>query len=295
MGRKIGCTGLLILLWTVESPSPLAVPVQGEKPAPEVYELWHIVHDLGLVALRNGQYADAEKMFSSALVEAEKFGEQDRRFTMTLNNLASTFVALGKLAEAEPLYERALSLDEKARGREHPDVATDLNNLAELYRIQGRYARAEQLYRQALAIDEKALGAEHPSVATDLNNLALVFRAQRRYGEAEQLYRRALAIKEKAMGRAHPSVAATLHNLAALYGMQGRHAEAEELYGRALTIYEQTVGADHPDLAICLEQYSASLREHASLLRRKGQPEEAHRLEAQAIEVQTRFAKQDRR
>lgn len=41
-------------------------------------------------------------------------------------------VAQDKLAEAEPLYKRALAIHEKVLGSEHPGVATLLNNLAEL-------------------------------------------------------------------------------------------------------------------------------------------------------------------
>ena len=60
------------------------------------------------------------------------------------------------------MYQRALAIEEKALGPEHPDVATSLNNLAELYRDQGKYGEAEPLYQRALAIDEKALGPDHP-------------------------------------------------------------------------------------------------------------------------------------
>ena len=70
--------------------------------------------------------------------------------------------AQGAYAHAEPLFERALAIGEKALGPDHPDVATSLNNLAELYRAQGAYARAEPLYERALAIWEKALGPDHP-------------------------------------------------------------------------------------------------------------------------------------
>ena len=79
--------------------------------------------------------------------------------------------------KAEPLYERALALREKALGPEHPDVATSLNNLAELYEAQGQYARAEPLYQRALAIAEKALGPEHPNMATFRENYAASLRA----------------------------------------------------------------------------------------------------------------------
>lgn len=38
-----------------------------------------------------------------------------------------------RLTEAEPLYRRALAIQEKALGPEHADVAVSLNNLANVY------------------------------------------------------------------------------------------------------------------------------------------------------------------
>ena len=77
-------------------------------------------------------------------------------------------------AEAEPLMRRALAIDEKSYGPEHPNVATHLNNLAHLLQDTNRLGEAEPLMRRALAIDEKSYGAEHPTVAIDLNNLAAI-------------------------------------------------------------------------------------------------------------------------
>ena len=72
----------------------------------------------------------------------------------------------GDYAGAEPLYRRALAINEKALGPDHLDVARSLNNLAGLLKAKGNYAAAEPLYRRALAIAEKALGPDHPNVAT---------------------------------------------------------------------------------------------------------------------------------
>ena len=58
-------------------------------------------------------------------------------------------------AEAEPLYQRALAISEKALGPEHQQVATSLNGLALLYKNQGKYSDAKPLYERALAIREK--------------------------------------------------------------------------------------------------------------------------------------------
>jgi hypothetical protein len=38
--------------------------------------------------------------------------------------------ATDQLEEAEPLYRRALAIDEQSFGPDHPNVGTDLNNLA---------------------------------------------------------------------------------------------------------------------------------------------------------------------
>ena len=49
---------------------------------------------------------------------------------ISLNNLAALLRATNRLAEAEPLYRRALAITEKSFGPERPAVAIRLNNLA---------------------------------------------------------------------------------------------------------------------------------------------------------------------
>lgn len=63
----------------------------------------------------------------------------------------------GDYVAAEPLYQQALAIQEKALGADHPDMATSLDNLAWLYRSKCRYAEAEPLFQRALAIREKVL------------------------------------------------------------------------------------------------------------------------------------------
>ena len=54
---------------------------------------------------------------------------------------------LEKAHTAEPLYRRALAIDEKSFGPEHPNVAIRLNNLALLLSATNRLAEAEPLSR----------------------------------------------------------------------------------------------------------------------------------------------------
>ncbi len=119
----------------------------------------------------------------------------------------------GRYSEAEPLYERSLSISEQQLGADHPAVATSLSNLALLYRSQGRYSEAEPLYERSLSISERQLGADHPAVATSLNNLARLYESQGRYSEAEPLYERSLSILEKVLPANHPTLAIVRGNL----------------------------------------------------------------------------------
>ena len=66
----------------------------------------------------------------------------------SLNNLALLYYTQGEYAAAEPLYKRALQIDEKALGPDHPSVATSLNNLAALYRATGRNLEAQELEKR---------------------------------------------------------------------------------------------------------------------------------------------------
>ncbi len=121
-----------------------------------------------------------------------------------LNNLGYYLDDRAQYEEAEPLYQRAIAIDEKTLGPEHPDLATKLNNLANLYQHQGKYEEAESLYQRAIAIGEKILGPEHPDLAARLNNLANLYQHQGKYEEAEPLFKRALAIYEQKFRSAHP-------------------------------------------------------------------------------------------
>ena len=153
----------------------------------------------GVVAYKQGNYAEAEKQWNAGLGVAEAFGTEDPRYATSLNNLALLYKAQGRYGDAEPFYKRALAIREKALGPEHPHVATSLNNLALLYQAQGRYGDAEPFYKRALAIFEKALGPEHPNVATSLVNYAVLLRKIGRDAEAERMETRA-----KKMRNNHP-------------------------------------------------------------------------------------------
>ena len=94
-----------------------------------------------------------------------------------LNNLAELLRDTNRLAEAEPLYRRALAIDEASFGPDHPEVARGLNNLALLLKATNRLSNAEPLSRRQLEIFLEitaATGHQHPYLRTAVGNYSVL-------------------------------------------------------------------------------------------------------------------------
>jgi tetratricopeptide (TPR) repeat protein len=168
-----------------------------------------------------------------------------------------------QFSQAEPLYHRALEIDEQSLGPQHPTVATDLNNLAQLLQATNRLEQAEPLYRRALAINEDAYPADHPAVALSCLCVGYLLKATNRLEQAEPLYRRALEIWEESLGEDHPQVAAGLNNLALLLQATNRLDQAEPLMRRALEIFQASLGDEHPNTQTVAGNLQALLKQKA--------------------------------
>jgi CHAT domain-containing protein/Tfp pilus assembly protein PilF len=178
-----------------------------------------------------------------------------------LNARITELQRAGRYAEAIPLAQRLVVIEEKKFGPLHRDFSAALNNLALLYSDLGNDSDAEPLYQRSLGILEKALGADHPAVAATLNNIAALEARRGHLAEAEPLFKRALAIREKALGRDHADVGVSLNNLATLYVRQGHPADAEPLLKRAIAILEKALGRDSPALASLLDNLGQVYRD----------------------------------
>ncbi|MFZ4381404.1 MAG: tetratricopeptide repeat protein [Sandarakinorhabdus sp.] len=92
-----------------------------------------------------------------------------------LNNLAGLLRDTNRLAEAEPMFRRALTITEASLGSDHPDVAIRLNNLAGLLQASDRPDEAEQMYRRSALIllrASQASGHWLPNTSVGVRNWA---------------------------------------------------------------------------------------------------------------------------
>jgi CHAT domain-containing protein/Tfp pilus assembly protein PilF len=228
-----------------------------------------------------GKYSEAIALAQTMVAELEKSQPNSRDYVGALNNLAQLYGEVGRNAEAEPIYKRAIAVMEKAGGLDSADAAPELTNLAAFYQRQGRYDEAEPLFKRALALWERAHGAGHPDVGKALNNLATLYEREDRHADAEPLFRRALVIYQKAAGPENPAVATILNNVGQVVKSEGRYAEAGPPIKQSLAIREKLVGRDHPDVA-------RSLNNLADLYEREGRNADAEPLYVRALAIRER-------
>ena len=176
---------------------------------------------------------------------------------MLLNQVGIFLKEKAEFTEAKEMFERALRIDEKVFGPNHPTVATRVNNLGGILESLGDLKGAKEHYERVLRIDEVAYGPEHPKVATGINNMGGVLELLGNLNDAKEHYERALRIDEAAYGSEHPKVAPFVNNLGGILESLGDLKGAKEHYERALQIVTKCLGEDHPNTVAVKENLEA--------------------------------------
>jgi TonB family protein len=192
-----------------------AIDVSRGEPglAPELVPV--LVH-LGKLEQELGRPADAERVLYEALATGERcFGAEHPSLGAVLNELSRLHIRQSQPARAETVLERLLRIT-RAKGEQHPDVATALAGLALVKRALGDQVSAEQHFRDALRIRERALAPQHMSTVVTMEQLSETCAACGNLAEALELLQRALPTRETALGAEHATVRALRSRIAAL-------------------------------------------------------------------------------
>ena len=233
--------------------------------------------NLGNVLHLQGKFKDAEGVHRRALAIREKvLGAEHPDTATSMNNLANVLQEQGKdellspsearaqarfnlqaYTETESLFRKALAIQERTLGPNHPATANTLNNLSTYLDRRGRPQEAEPLQRRALDILEKRLGSLHPDTAAMLTTLAVMLDRQGKLTESEALYRNAVEVARQA---GNPRILLlNSSRLGYALAKRGRYREALPFYKEAVNtldyLYVRTRGLSEETRAAFLGQY----------------------------------------
>jgi tetratricopeptide (TPR) repeat protein len=111
-----------------------------------------------------------------------------------MHNLAYSYDALGRRAEALKLYEETLASRKAKFGPDHPDTLSSMHNVANSFYALGRHAEAQKLLEETLARRKTTLGPDHPDTLRSMGDLGSSYAALGRWDEALAAFGRAIAL-----------------------------------------------------------------------------------------------------
>ncbi len=173
-----------------------------------------------------------------------------------------------ELAQAAPLYARALEIREQFFPDNELDIVASLDRLVWLLMDQGKLAEARPLCERALRTVERIHGPDSQFTADSLNQLAWLLHDQGELAQARPLYERALRIRKLAESTSQRDLAIALHNLALLLYDQGEYGQARQLFEESLQTLEPGQ-PDQPDAAITLCCFGRLLVQQGELAQAK--------------------------
>ena len=163
-----------------------------------------------------GNDEEAERMLRRSLdISNRKAGPEQPEVMLLLTDLTRLYLKKSEFAAAEPLLLRLLEI-KRAKGEDHPEVATVLASLANVRRALGCHESAEQLWRRVLEIRERTLAPNHFAIATALEHLGDACAARGKIQEALNAFKRAVSIRELTLGINHSSLRVSHERIADL-------------------------------------------------------------------------------
>ncbi|HYF23599.1 MAG TPA: tetratricopeptide repeat protein [Caulobacteraceae bacterium] len=176
-----------------------------------------------------------------------------------LMNLATVLTNLGRGHEAEPIAQQALAATERAAGSSSPEIAGSLEHLARLLGAKGEWPRVEQLLRKALAIRQ---GLPSPSPADIVRlkiHIGIALNGQQRYSEASQFLTESLVQSVALYKGKHPLRVAPLRPLAFAFMELGQPDLAEAILKQTVGDFEPLYGPEHPETLAVLHELAAAV------------------------------------
>jgi len=193
----------------------------------------------GRADIQSGKFAEAEVACKRALATLTKLNADGTLAVRpALHCIGDSLQNRGDYANGRPWYDRALAIDRRILGEDHPQTAEDLEGLAELELRTGHFKDGLALAEKVLAIRERVFGAESDVFAKSQNTLANLLVDSGHPEEALPHAQRALEIATKNHGADSSYAASPLATIGTIYHDMHEKPEAEPFLAHAVAIFE---------------------------------------------------------
>jgi Flp pilus assembly protein TadB/tetratricopeptide (TPR) repeat protein len=227
--------------------------------APTLVEMpYEKLSDAGNRALASGLYDSAISNFSSALENARRLNDQ-HAIGETLRKLSKSFLAVGRMQEAQQTASEAETVERNFWGTENEQVAECMYLLAEALRRQGEFTRARDLFEHVLAVRDHFLGEAHDETLAVWTRLIWCDLEENNIGRSIERIRQAYETFSKAHPQGVFSHFLDMRFLLNTYIARNHLNDAETIFQRAQSAMRTALGDQHPEIAHLVEEGTAVL------------------------------------
>jgi tetratricopeptide (TPR) repeat protein len=160
----------------------------------------------------------------------------------TKTNVAVTYEAQRKYAQAETLFKEVLEARTAKQGVDHPDTLKTTDNLALVYENQRKYSEAATLLKEVLDVQTNKRGANHPDTLTTKNSLARLYWLMKMLDRSIPLFEEVVEQRKKKLGANHTDTLIALANLGVNYRDAGRLDDGIRCLEGALAVMRELPG-----------------------------------------------------
>lgn len=139
------------------------------------------------IYLAVGQYDAARELFERIIRSQAQIAPNEPPPADVLQRLALVEFGKGNLDKTEELYKKAVEINEKSVGTEHPKFVKSIFLLAEFYQHIGQFKKAEPLYKRFLAITENSPSTAYEDRRAGLDRYECLLYKLKRVDQAREL------------------------------------------------------------------------------------------------------------
>ena len=206
--------------------------------------------DLGILEHKKGNDVKAIEYYTQALpILLECKGGENIAIIEAYHALAGAYQVVDSFALSEQCYKKAIDIERRIYGDNHPSVATTIDNLGILYSEIGKHEEALKQHAEALKIRLSFFPEQSEYVSNSYNNIATCLYRLGSLDKAIEYTNKALQIDSLLTGGETARYATSLANLATMLSDNKQHDEALEKVHKALSIIRAIYGEQHKEVA----------------------------------------------
>ena len=180
--------------------------------------------------------------------EFERAGDQDG-VAACEHAIGKILGDLGRLSEALPRLEKAVTIFRTLHREDHPDLGVTMYSLAGCLSSLGRLEEARSMAEAALAMAERLYEDDHEGIVLCQTCLAICLERLDRAEEALPRHEAALAMRMRLHPGDHPDLALCLSNVARCLTGLAKYDTALAMHEKALAMARRLHQHDHPIVA----------------------------------------------